>query len=740
MVVSVCHASVAVEPTHQSTPVESQGVAMEPTKIIQRLECGEKVTIVTMGTSLTGGTWRWVDVMKAWLDRDYPEQVTIKNLGVGASASMTVPAMKGNKWTWKRCGLDRIPQAIAAKPDVVFIEFATNDAFKNYGISVKQSRQNLESMISQLQKANPKTDVILMTMNIAIGKHGNIDRPNQLLYQNMYRDVATAKGLRLVDCYPAWEKLFKENPDLFRKLVPDGIHPQLPGYREILLPILQKTVLGESLTAHLPPIVPTLACTHSAGVCATVEKPVERLRKPNIILIMADDHTTSALSCYGSQLINTPHLDKLASQGTRFANTFCGNAICGPSRATILTGKQSHIHGSRTNYTKPSNAHVTYPELLKKAGYQTALIGKTHHWINTNCTKSMDHYIITHGAYGYENPKVTIKGIEGTQNLRGYLTDVMTDQSMAWIMQTDPKKPFMLMLHHPAPHMPFQGDEKLKAEFKNTVYPEPASFSDPAKNGQDSQAPFNITIPGGLMAFQGRVHSLGKKAWIAPKGLEGDALKEWVYQKYMREYMNCIRSIDNNAGRLMEFLKENGLDKNTVVIYTSDQGFFLGEHGWYDKRFIYEESLRLPLIVRYPGAATSKVEERMTLNLDYAQTFLDIAGVKAPSDMQGTSLLPLIRGEQPKQWRTAIYNHYFEDRKDSPLPVQRHYGIRTKRYKLIHFYGGKAHWELFDLKNDPIEMKNLYDTPEHKRLIKDLKAELVQLREKYKDNEGPAVQ
>ena len=216
----------------------------KPANFVKRLENGEKVTVVTLGTSLTGGGWPWVDVMKQWLNKRYPEQVTIKNLGVGASASMTVPAMKGNEWTWKRCGLDRIPEAIAAKPDVVFIEFAVNDAHIPYGISLKQSRQNLESMISQLQKANPKTDVILLTMNVAIGKHGTIDRPNQILYQNMYREVAIAKGLRLVDSYPIWAKLHKTNPGYFRKLVPDGIHPRAPGYREVLLPIIKRTVLG----------------------------------------------------------------------------------------------------------------------------------------------------------------------------------------------------------------------------------------------------------------------------------------------------------------------------------------------------------------------------------------------------------------------------------------------------------------------------------------------------------------
>ncbi len=268
----------------------------------------------------------------------------------------------------------------------------------------------------------------------------------------------------------------------------------------------------------------------SMGFFGNTNSELPKTTPPNIILILSDDHTVNALSCYGSKLIDTPNLDKLASQGTRFANTFCVNAICGPSRATILTGKYSHIHGSKTNYTKPSNDHVTYPELLKKAGYQTALIGKTHHWTDTTCTRSLDHYVLSHGACGYDNPKVTIKGKQGTQVLKGYLTDVLTDQGLDWIYKTNKDRPFMLMLHHPAPHMPFQGDESLNAEFSKKVYPEPISFSDPEKNKADSPRPLNITIPEGLMKFQGRANVWGEKAWKAPEDLEGEDLKKWVYQ------------------------------------------------------------------------------------------------------------------------------------------------------------------------------------------------------------------
>ena len=453
------------------------------------------------------------------------------------------------------------------------------------------------------------------------------------------------------------------------------------------------------------------------------------LLRPNIVLVMADDHAVNAISTYGSQLIQTPNIDRIAEEGMLFENCFSTNSICNPSRASIMTGKYSHIHGHTTNYSSPGNDHLTYPELLAKAGYQTALIGKTHYWEETNCIKSLDHYMISHGAE-YHNPKFLEKGGE-IKNYEGYVTDIVTENGLDWLKNCDKSKPFMLMLHHPAPHMPFQEKEELLELYKNKSYPEPFSFNDSSKNQIGSPRPFNITMEG-LMGFQGRKHVWGDFAWEPPACLQGEELRKWIYQRYMRAYMACVQSLDENVGRVLGYLEETGLDKNTVVIYTSDQGFFLGEHGWYDKRFFYEESIRMPLMIRYPGIEQGNRNANMVLNIDFPLTILDMAGVPIPPDMQGESLLPLILNQQGIEWRKAMYYHFYESRDDSPLPVRKHYGIRTERYKLICFYDETGEqWELFDLKKDPYEMHNLIREKECQSLISQLKIQLKELGSKY---------
>ena len=457
----------------------------------------------------------------------------------------------------------------------------------------------------------------------------------------------------------------------------------------------------------------------------------KEMKRPNIIFIMSDDHAVNAISAYGSSLIETPNIDRLAKQGMLFKNCFCTNSICSPSRASIMTGKYSHIHGVKTNYVQPGNEHVTYPELLKEAGYQTALVGKTHFGTGTNCIQSMDYYLIHYGVE-YHNPKFLEKGKE-IQNYEGYVTDIVTDKGIEWIKKCDKSKPFMLMLHHPAPHMPFQEKDELLEVYNNKNYPTPPSFDDPDKNKGDSPRPFNITMQG-LLQFQERKESWGKYAWEAPDNLEGEALKKWVYQRYMRAYMACVQVIDENVGKLLDFLKKSGLDENTVVIYTSDQGFFLGEHGWFDKRFFYEESIHMPLIISYPGLKGDQRCEKMVLNVDLPETFLDIAGVSIPGDMQGKSLLPLLSNPKKNGWRDAMYYHYYENNKDSPLPVWRHYGIRTERYKLIRFYHENIdYWELFDLKKDQYERQNLYHSEKYKKQVELLKEQLINLRKFYND-------
>ena len=470
------------------------------------------------------------------------------------------------------------------------------------------------------------------------------------------------------------------------------------------------------------------------GLFSLVQLSGQELKQPNIILIMADDHAVNAISAYGSTLNKTPNIDRIAAEGILFEHCFSTNSICNPSRASMMTGKYSHIHGITTNYITPGNAHITYPELLKNAGYQTALIGKTHFWEETNCIQSLDHYVISHGAQ-YHNPEFLIKGSEVTK-VEGYVTDIVTEEAIDWLQNCDKSKPFMLMLHHPAPHMPFQETEELLQVYENKIYPEPVSFNDISKNQSDSPRPFNITMEG-LMGFQERKHVWGEYAWDAPEDLRGDALKKWIYQRYMRAYMACIQSLDDNVGRVLDHLKETGLEKNTIVIYTSDQGFFLGEHGWYDKRFFYEESIRMPLIIRYPGIKGGTRNEKMVLNIDFPETILDMAHVAIPDDMQGESIVPLILNNQNTRWRKAMYYHFYESREDSPLPVMNHYGIRTERYKLIRFYKDEVeYWELFDLLKDPNEMCNLMDKRNMQKEISNLKIQLKKLRQEYGDTTG----
>lgn len=468
------------------------------------------------------------------------------------------------------------------------------------------------------------------------------------------------------------------------------------------------------------------------GILSCQTQFPQELRQPNIIMILSDDHATQAISAYGSTLIQTPHIDRLASESVLFENCFSTNAICNPSRASILTGKYSHIHGVKTNYITPGNEHITYPELLKSAGYQTALIGKTHFRKGTNLIESLDHYVISQGAE-YHDPKFLEKG-GVVKNYEGYVTDIVTQKGIDWMESCDRSKPFLLLLHHPAPHMPFQEKEELQEKYADRVYPEPLSFDDTLKNQEDSPRPYNITMEG-LLGFQGREQVWGEYAWKAPGGMEGEERRHWIYQRLMRAYMACIETLDKNVGSILDYLKETGLEEHTIVIYTSDQGFFLGEHGWYDKRFFYEESIRMPLIIRCPGVKGGSRAEEMVLNIDMAETIIDLAGIEAPEDMQGESLVPLFENKPQLAWRDAMYYHYYESREDSPLPVMRHFGIRTGRHKLICFYNDELeHLELYDLEMDPYEMNNLIHQVECQDLIMSLRSRLEVLQEEYKDS------
>ena len=453
---------------------------------------------------------------------------------------------------------------------------------------------------------------------------------------------------------------------------------------------------------------------------------IENQRKrPNIIFIMTDDHAAHAISAYGSKINKTPNLDRLAKEGVRFNNCFCTNSICAPSRAVILTGKYSHLNGVIDNAVEFDGSQQTFPKLLQKAGYETAIIGKWH--LKTDPT-GFDYWNILPGQGIYHNPVMIEMGQR--KKYTGYVTDIITDHCLKWLKERSGDKPFCLMYHHKAPHREWEPDDKHAKLYEDTDIPIPETFNDDYKTRCPAASQQEMTIERHL-----NEKDLKMKP---PEGLAGQELKKWKYQRYIKDYLRCIASVDDNVGRLLDYLGTSGLAENTIVIYTSDQGFYLGDHGWFDKRFMYEHSLRMPLLVRYPKEIKAgSINNDIVLNLDFAPTFLDFAGVAIPDDMQGRSLRSLLQGNAPKNWRTSMYYHYYEY--PAVHMVKRHYGIRTERYKLIHFYHDIDAWELYDLEKDPNELNNVYDNPACADIVKQLKAELQQLRDQYKDTTGAAV-
>jgi arylsulfatase A-like enzyme len=474
--------------------------------------------------------------------------------------------------------------------------------------------------------------------------------------------------------------------------------------------------------------------------------------KPNIIFIFTDDHAQRAISAYPESLNQTPNIDTLAKEGALFQNSFVTNSICGPSRAVILTGKHSHINGFRKNDDKFDGTQQIFTKLLQSSGYNTALIGK---WHLKSDPMGFNYWDILPGQGHYYNPDFINKN--GKYNEKGYVTNVITNKALNWI-DSNKDKPFMVMMQHKAPHREWMPGPKYLNLYDDVTFPEPSNLFDDynsrgtAARNQDMSIDKTMRLAGDLKVWEldksqghlwkyniGRMNPKQKKLWdaaYAPKNkiflekkLKGKELIRWKYQRYIKDYMRCIASVDESVGRVLSYLKENKLEKNTIIIYGSDQGFYLGEHGWFDKRFMYEESMRTPLLIKWPAVtkAGTKVPQ-LVQNLDYAQTILEMAGITPPADMQGRSLVPLLKGKNPK-WRNSLYYHYYEG-ENSWHKVAKHYGIRTERYKLIHFYTHDE-WELYDLKNDPKEMRNLYNNSEYKELIKKLKAQLKTIRDEY---------
>ena len=466
--------------------------------------------------------------------------------------------------------------------------------------------------------------------------------------------------------------------------------------------------------------------------------------RPNILFLFTDDHALKALSAYGGPLgkiAPTPHLDRIAREGMLFRHCLVSNSICAPSRAVILTGKHSHLNGQRTNKDTFDGSGQTVSKLLQKAGYKTAIVGK---WHLKSTPTGFDHFEVLKGQGQYYNPLLFTNG-EMVKHV-GYTTDVITDRALKWLEERDEKKPFFLMAQHKAPHGRWEPALRHLETFEDVDIPEPLTLFDdyagrsaaPANHKMgiaDHMGPSRLMFrysskftPEQFKVFDG--HFRPRNANFKKLNLQGKALTRWNYQRYIKNYLRCVKAVDENVGRMLAYLDETGLARNTVVIYSSDQGFWLGEHGWFDKRWMYEESLHTPLLVRWPGQIQSgSTNANLVSNLDFAQTFLDIAGAKQPRDMQGRSLVPILRGHTPRDWRKTHYYHYYEAGGHG-VPV--HYGVTDGRYKLIRFPDDKLDtWEFFDLKTDPQEMTSRYADPKHAKTIAGLKQELTRLRKHY---------
>ncbi len=521
------------------------------------------------------------------------------------------------------------------------------------------------------------------------------------------------------------------------------------------------------------------------GLSSCTQQKAVKDKKLNIIFIMTDDHTTQALSAYDKRFIETPNLDRLAEEGIKFNNCFVTNAVCGPSRAVILTGKYSHVNGLTDNHTVFDSTQTIYPQLLKQAGYQTAMIGK---WHLGSTPVGFDYYSILPNQGEYYQPVFIENGKEVQE--KGYVTDVVTAKAIDFLDNRDREKPFLMIYQQKAPHRNWLPAPRHLGMFDDTTFEEPTNLLDDyahrgraakeqlmniskdmwdawdlklmssedleaiakkpiTKIADDKDDDFTQANDKSLdqqRFFQvfDRMTPSEKAAWteVYDKrvaeykrlNLTGDDLVRWKYQQYMKDYLACVAAVDENVGRLLDYLEKEGELENTIIVYTSDQGFFLGEHGFFDKRMMYEECLRTPLLIRYPkGIKKGLVSDALVMNVDFAPTLLDYAGVAIPDDMQGVSLKPVIEngGKALPDWRDAVYYHYYEY--PSWHMVKRHYGIRTDRYKLIHFYNDIDEWELYDLQKDPKEMRNVYGETDYVEIAQLMHTKLNALQQQYGD-------
>ena len=458
-----------------------------------------------------------------------------------------------------------------------------------------------------------------------------------------------------------------------------------------------------------------LACVLS-GILTMDQAPSSR---PNILFIMTDDHAAHAISAYGSKINKTPHLDKLAGEGIRLDRCFVTNSICTPSRAAILTGKYSHKNGVPV-FNRFDGSQQTVAKLLQSAGYHTGMFGKWH--LGSDPT-GFDRWKILPGQGAYHDPVFYTSSARKKET--GYCTDLITDFSIEFLDQRPKEKPFFLMCHQKAPHRNWQPREDKKAKWAKVQVPLPETFDDDYAGKSDAAREATMRVEDHLTP-----NDVKEKP---PEGLSGRDLKIWKYQRYMQDYLACVESVDDNIGRLMGYLDKQGLRDNTLVIYTSDQGFFLGDHGWYDKRFMYEESLRMPFLARWPGKVKpGTTSGDMVLNVDFAPTFLAAAGLPVPADMQGKNALGVLAGNTPAGWRTDMYYRYYHYPADHR--VQPHIGVRTLTHKLIHF-NKIDQWELYDLTEDPREKRNLISEPGQQAKVAELKSRLMALKKELGDED-----
>ena len=464
-------------------------------------------------------------------------------------------------------------------------------------------------------------------------------------------------------------------------------------------------------------------------------------KRPNILFIMTDDHAVGELSCYGNRILHTPNLDRLAAGGVRFENCFVTNSLCAPSRATALSGAYSHINGVRGNSeAKDAGERIasgipTYPRLLHEAGYRTAIVGK---WHLNDKPEGFEYSCVLPGQGVYLNPEFIENGVR--KKMSGYATDITTDLAVRFLQEAD-DRPFALVYQHKAPHRPFTPASRHASLFSDIELPYPSTFNDDYATRRLAREAVDMQFDVSLVPDYPEM----------PTGLPAAERKRWIYQRFVKDHYRAVAGVDENLGRILDVLETRRLADNTLIIYTSDNGYFLGEHGWYDKRFMYEPSLRVPLLIRYPRAGvTGRTASQFALNIDFAPTILDFAGIDAPASMQGVSLRPMVEGRSPAEWRRSMYYTYFENSwalvgkgKDAmsdptfqyftPHRVSPHRGVRTDRHKLIEYYAEGDYWELFDLEKDPDELTNLYGNPQYAAVTTGLKAELAALRSRYRD-------